>query len=103
LLGGDYMKTLLWTLYGLVFEAVWSLPFYGLLATMFLMHRFVEPRLRHTLFGHGVVEVVTVVLFNLFYLGLLLFYQAVLNHHAITWHPVFLYYLLMDLIGAVIV
>jgi len=103
LVGGAYWTALLWTLYGLVFSAVWGVPLYGVLASMYMMYRFVEPRLRHTLFGSGMVEGMTVVLFNLLYLGLLFLSQAVFGSDSLVWHPIFFYYLLMDLVGAVLV
>ena len=100
--GTNYPAALYWLLYPLVFEAVWSLPFYGLWVTMILTYRVIEPRIDHLLFDRITADIVTVVLFNGTYLLVLLFYQSVTDQIFFTWHPILLYYLLFDMAGVLL-
>ena len=101
-LRSDYVETALWMLYAIVFESVWGLPLYGLWSAMFAFFALFDPKITYFLRNRLMIDLVSVVLFDLFYVGMLWLYGAIIHQSVVSYDSILIYYMLMDVVGVVL-
>ena len=98
----DYLLIGAWMLYAVVLEAEWGLPLYGLWGTMFFLYFFLEPKIEHYIHSPWLVDMLAAALFDLLYFLFVIFYGALVHQRFIEADPILWYYLLIDMMGAIL-
>ncbi len=90
-------------LYTLVFESLWGLPLGGLWLMMYVVHRWGVPFIGYYIRRGLAIELFSVLLFDLAYLGALFFIDDLFLMSVVDFSYIFLYYIVMDLLGLLLV